>query len=111
MDGIKLLRKEGKEKEKMRERNQTRKVGCMRVMWRGIVRWGGLKIKGEGRINREYNRVLRIRIIRIVRAMRMIRARVRRRGKYRLYGGIRVRLVRISYEVVLLLVLLRLGSR
>jgi len=68
-------------------------------------------MKGEGRMNGEYNRVLRLRIIGIVRAMRMIRARVRRRGKYGLYGGIRVRLVRISYEVVLLLVLLRLGSR
>jgi len=55
--------------------------------------------------------VLRLRIIRIVRAMRMIRAGARRRGKYRLYGGMRVRLVGISYEVVLLLVLLRLGSR
>merc|ERR1712084_78570 len=94
----------GKEKEKMRERSQTRKVRCMRV------RWGGLKIKGEGRINGEYNRVLRLRIMGIVRAMRMIGARVRRRRKYGLYGGIRVRLVGISYEVVLLLVLLRLGS-
>jgi len=75
------------------------------------VRWGGLKIKGEGRMNGEYNRVLRLRIIGIVRAMGIIRARARRGGKYRLYGSIRVRLVRISYEVVLLLVLLRLGSR
>jgi len=67
-------------------------------------------MKGEGRINREYNRVLRLGIMGIVGAMRMIRARVRRRGKYRLYRGMRVRLVRISYEVVLLLVLLRVGS-
>jgi len=62
-------------------------------------------------MNREYNGVLRLGIIRIVRAIRIIRARVRRRGKYRLYRGIRVRLVGISYEVVLLLVLLRLGNR
>jgi len=75
------------------------------------VRWGGLNIKGEGRINREHNRVLRLGIIGMVRAIRMIRARVGRRRKYRLYRGIRVRLVRISYEVVLLLVLMRLGSR
>jgi len=32
MDRIKLLRKEGKEEEKIRERSQTRKVRCMRVM-------------------------------------------------------------------------------
>jgi len=62
-------------------------------------------------MNGEYNRVLRLGIIGIVRAMRMIRARVRRRRKYGLYRGIRVRLVRVSYEVVLLLVLMRLGSR
>jgi len=68
-------------------------------------------MKRDGRINREYNGVLRLGIIGIVRAIRIIRARVRRRGKYGLYRGIRVRLVGISYEVVLLLVLLRLGSR
>jgi len=62
-------------------------------------------------MNREYNGVLRLRIIRIVRAIGMIRARVRGGRKYRLYRGIRVGLVRISYEVVLLLVLMRLGSR
>jgi len=32
MDGIKLLRKEKKEREKIRERSQTRKIGCMGVM-------------------------------------------------------------------------------
>jgi len=75
------------------------------VGWRRLIR------KRDRRINREYNGVLRLRIMRIVRAVGMIRARVRGRRKYRMYGGVRVRLVRISYEVVLLLVLLRLGRR
>ena len=41
----------------------------------------------------------------------MIRARVGGGRKYRKYRRIRVRLVGISYEVVLLLVLLRLRER
>lgn len=76
-----------------------------------MVGWRGLEEKRDRRINREYNGVLRLRIMRIVRAVRMMRARVRGRRKYRIYGRIRVRLVRISYEVVLLLVLLRLRRR
>jgi len=76
-----------------------------------MVRWGRLKEKRDRRINREYNRVLGLRIMGMVRAVGIIRARVRRRGKYRKYGRIRVRLVGISYEVVLVLVLLRLRRR
>ena len=65
-------------------------------------------MKRDRRMNGEYNGVLRLRIIRIVRAIGIMGARVRRGGKYRIYRRIRVGLVRISYEVVLLLVLLRL---
>lgn len=61
-------------------------------------------------MNREYNRVIRLRVIGIVGAVGMIRARIRRRGKYGSYRGVRVGLVRISYEVVLLLILLGVGG-
>lgn len=49
-------------------------------------------------------------MIRIVRAVSMIGARVRRRRKYRKYRRVRVGLVRVSYEVVLLLMLLRVRN-
>jgi len=62
-------------------------------------------------MNGEYNGVLGLGIMRIVRAIRIMGARVRGGGKYRVYRRIRVRLVRISYEVVILLVLLRLRRR
>lgn len=53
--------------------------------------------------------MIRLGVIRIVRAVSMIGARVGGGRKYRKYGGVRVRLVRVSYEVVLLLILL--GAR
>jgi len=70
-----------------------------------------LEGKGDRRINGEYNGVIRLGVMRIVRAVGIIGARIRGRRKYRRYRGIRVGLVRISYEVVMLLILLRVRRR
>lgn len=58
----------------------------------------------------EYNRVIGLGVMGIVRAIGLIGARLRGRRKYRRYGRMRVGLVRISYEVVLLLMILGLGE-
>lgn len=55
--------------------------------------------------------MIRLGVIGIVRALRLIRARLRGRRKYGRYRGMRVGLVGISYEVVLLLIIIGLGER
>ena len=67
--------------------------------------------KRDGGMNGEYNGIIRLRVIRMVGAVRIMGARIRGRRKYRSYRGMRVGLVRISYEVVLILILLRVGRR
>lgn len=62
-------------------------------------------------MNGEYNRLIGLRVIRMVGIASIMGARVRGGGKYGKYRRIRVGLVGVSYEVVLLLILLRLGIR